>query len=677
MKKSKLLFCFFTFVFIIIFSSYSLCNNEYNTKYIPCEYHLIEPGNLLNQLDNSTIANAKSKPVILSQPKDTTVCNGEKAIFYVIAEGEGPLSYAWEVSERGTGWLPIEDNAIYENSTTDTLIIKAASLSMHKFKYRVTITDESGDFRISNAQATLYVTDGATVTASPQADTLCNGETAYISLTSDIPGTKYTVEVLHGEIYGANTSMANDSTIQQVLTNNTLYADYAAYKISPLLTSGKLCEGIADTVVIWINPTPGVQVSVFKDTICNDTYTAISLTSENILTTGEVSFKYTSFADEGITGNSSETYITNGFIIADTLHNSTHLPAYPLTVRYSITPQALSTGCSDGQEITCSFIVHPTPDIEFAVENASCYSDSNGTATVYAQNGVNIFSYEWDDLRNQKTKTATNLNAGMYTVSITDNQFCISVDSIKITQPDPLLAEAEINHISCFGANDGSIAVRASGGTPYYTYQWADGYTEALQSMMPPGNYMLKITDQNGCFIDTIFYVTEPGLLTVNPTIRYPTCYDMKDGYIELNISGGRTPYDVYWDNGQTGENLINIKSGIYNVVVYDSSMCSIDTTFKITGIFEICFQVPNAFTPNGDSYNEKWVIDMKGLYPAAEIEVFDRSGKRVFYSKGYDESKYWDGTYKGEKLPMDTYYYIINLKNGTKRISGTITLLR
>ena len=402
MKKSKHLFCFFTFVFIIIFSSYSLCNIEYNKECMPCEYHLIEPGNLLNQLDNSNIVNIQNKPVILSQPKDTSVCIGEKAIFYVIAEGVEPLSYLWEVSERGTGWLPIEDNDIYENSETDSLIIKAVSLSMNKFKYRVTITDKFGNFRISNAQATLYVINGAIVIASPQTDTICNGETTNINLASDIPGTKFMVEVLRGEIYGANTSIANDTTIQQVLTNNTPYADYASYKISPLLASGKLCEGIADTVIVWINPTPSVQVSVFKDTICNDTYTEISLTSENILTSGEVTFNYISYADAGISGNSSATNITNGFIIADTLHNSTHLPAYPLTVHYSITPQALSLGCNDGQTITDSIVIHPTPDIDFDVTNVLCYSESNGIATVNAKNGVNIFSYEWNDPLNQK-----------------------------------------------------------------------------------------------------------------------------------------------------------------------------------------------------------------------------------------------------------------------------------
>ena len=86
---------------------------------------------------------------------------------------------------------------------------------------------------------------------------------------------------------------------------------------------------------------------------------------------------------------------------------------------------------------------------------------------------------------------------------------------------------------------------------------------------------------------------------------------------------------------------------------------------------------IPTAITPNGDAINEKWVIDMGGLYPNAQVEIFDRRGQRVFFSKGYEESQYWDGTYNGKDLPMDAYYYIINLKNGAERLSGIITIIR
>ncbi len=673
--------CFFSCFFIIIYSAQAHKNYRYNNE-ISGEksarnFQLqksLHPFHAATKDPKIVV----SKPVIITQPKDTSVCNGASAIFYVIAEGQEPLSYAWEVAQRGTGWIPISDDAVYENSSTDSLRIKAADLSMHKYKYRVTITDPYGNFRSSNAQATLYVNSGATIFANPQKDTLCNGETTDITIHSDIPETKFNVEVLYGEMYGASSNLTDDTTIQQTLINHTPYADSVVYRITPSAESNyQACAGIADTVVVWLNPTPAAQVSVFQDTICNNAYTQILLSTENILTAGEVTFQYSSFADDGITGNSSETAATNGFVIEDVLNNSTSLPAHPLVVRYVITPQALSINCSDGPGLVDSITVHPTADIEFSTENVRCYSDSNGTATVFAQNGVNIFTYEWNDPLNQTTSTATNLTAGTYSVTVTDNQNCISIDSVYLTQPDPLIAEIEKSIISCFGANDGAFAVNTFGGTPDYTYVWSNGYTGPVQNMMSPGNYRLTITDRLGCFIDTSLKLIEPGQLIVNPTIRKPTCNDTKDGYIELNISGGRTPYSVYWDNGSIEENLYEIRSGVYAVMIHDSSMCSLDTSFKLIGVHDICIRVPNAFTPNGDSYNELWEIDMKGLYPQAEIEVFDRYGRRVFYSKGYDESQYWDGTYDGKELPIDAYYYVINLKNGSQRLSGTVTIIR
>ncbi|HRW22241.1 MAG TPA: gliding motility-associated C-terminal domain-containing protein, partial [Bacteroidales bacterium] len=224
---------------------------------------------------------------------------------------------------------------------------------------------------------------------------------------------------------------------------------------------------------------------------------------------------------------------------------------------------------------------------------------------------------------------------------------------------------------------DGIIQISMTGGTPEYKYIWSDGNNEPNAQMLAEGIYDIRITDQHDCLVDTSIEIIEPEKLLIYPVIQQPTCPDIQNGFIELNINGGRTPYMVYWENGSFDENLYNIRSGIYDVVITDSSLCEIDTSFTIRSAHPFCFDIPTAFSPNNDGFNDKWVIDMKGLYPGAEIEVFDRTGSRVFYSKGYDESKYWDGTYNGKKLPMDAYYYIIYLRNGMKRISGTVTIVR
>ncbi|NCU04141.1 MAG: PKD domain-containing protein [Chitinophagaceae bacterium] len=83
----------------------------------------------------------------------------------------------------------------------------------------------------------------------------------------------------------------------------------------------------------------------------------------------------------------------------------------------------------------------------------------------------------------------------------------------------------------------------------------------------------------------------------------------------------------------------------------------------------------PNTFTPNGDGINDFWEIKFLGDYPGAVIEVYNTAGSVVYRSVGYTTP--WDGKYKGQPLPAGTYYYVLDPKNGRKRITGYVTILR
>jgi gliding motility-associated-like protein len=86
-------------------------------------------------------------------------------------------------------------------------------------------------------------------------------------------------------------------------------------------------------------------------------------------------------------------------------------------------------------------------------------------------------------------------------------------------------------------------------------------------------------------------------------------------------------------------------------------------------------FIVKNTFTPNGDGINDVWTIENLNTNPHAEVNVFNRYGEKLFTSIGY--STPWDGRYRGEELPVGTYYYIIDPKNGHGVKSGAVTILR
>ncbi len=101
----------------------------------------------------------------------------------------------------------------------------------------------------------------------------------------------------------------------------------------------------------------------------------------------------------------------------------------------------------------------------------------------------------------------------------------------------------------------------------------------------------------------------------------------------------------------------------------------SADITVNFKGS-ENCLMIPDIITPNNDGYNDTWIIKNIELFPNAEVSVFSRWGKLVFRTKNISANP-WDGTFKGDPLPTDSYHYIIDLKNGSQPKSGVVSIIR
>ncbi len=95
----------------------------------------------------------------------------------------------------------------------------------------------------------------------------------------------------------------------------------------------------------------------------------------------------------------------------------------------------------------------------------------------------------------------------------------------------------------------------------------------------------------------------------------------------------------------------------------------------KKATILKFPVSVPNVFSPNGDGINDTWVLKFLEGNANCKVQIFDRYGNIVFNSTGY--STPWNGTLNGKPLPVSTYYYIIDLKNGLKPVSGSVTILK
>ena len=111
----------------------------------------------------------------------------------------------------------------------------------------------------------------------------------------------------------------------------------------------------------------------------------------------------------------------------------------------------------------------------------------------------------------------------------------------------------------------------------------------------------------------------------------------------------------------------------VYTLTITSDEGCVLTGTRTVNVLSAIW--APNTFTPNGDGENDVWNIRNLDDYPGAVIDIYNRYGTKVFSSVGYSTS--WNGRYGGEDLPVGTYYYVIDPKNGRKPISGSITILR
>lgn len=111
----------------------------------------------------------------------------------------------------------------------------------------------------------------------------------------------------------------------------------------------------------------------------------------------------------------------------------------------------------------------------------------------------------------------------------------------------------------------------------------------------------------------------------------------------------------------------------VYTLTVTNDQGCSSSQTIKLNILRVV--EPFNAFSPNGDNTNDTWGIKYIDSYPDVEVEIFNRFGQRVFYSKGYKVP--FNGNFNNEPLPVGVYYYIINPNIGTKKVTGSLTIIR
>jgi gliding motility-associated-like protein len=310
-----------------------------------------------------------------------------------------------------------------------------------------------------------------------------------------------------------------------------------------------------------------------------------------------------------------------------------------------------------------------------------CFGGNTGSVTVTGSGGVAPYMYKLDAGSYQASGSYSSLVAGAYTITVQDANLCTFAVPVSILQPSAVLAATIVSqaNVSCSGLSDGSVTVNGTGGTAPYQYS-IDGslfQSSGTFASLKAGNYTLTIHDASLCSATVTVTLTQPEALSVASDKNDASCPSVPDGSITLTITGGTQPYNVIWSDGVASANRLNTKDGTYSAVITDANGCatSIDVTVGVTGS-EACLEIQQVITPNNDGYNDTWKIRNIDLFPNAEVFVYTRWGKLVFNSRNISADE-WDGRYKGELLPTDSYHYILHLNNGSEPRSGVVSIIR
>jgi gliding motility-associated-like protein len=110
-----------------------------------------------------------------------------------------------------------------------------------------------------------------------------------------------------------------------------------------------------------------------------------------------------------------------------------------------------------------------------------------------------------------------------------------------------------------------------------------------------------------------------------------------------------------------------------YTLLVQNQNTCTA-TDSLIIKVLPLDVVIPNAISPNHDGVNDVWNIQHLDQFATCTVNIFNRYGQKLFTSTGYAHP--WDGTYKNRRLPAGTYYYIIDLKDGSAVRSGYVVLV-
>ncbi|MDX1271216.1 T9SS type B sorting domain-containing protein [Bizionia paragorgiae] len=482
--------------------------------------------------------------------------------------------------------------------------------------------------------------------------------------------------------YHSSQNDANDNlnALPMTYTNQTAFTETLFVRVENV--NNRQCY-VTDSFDLNINPIPEVTASTLyqcdEDGI-NDGFTTFNLTEANV----------------ALLNNQTEN-ISVSFYLTSADAQSNLNPVNALAYNNITNPQELyvkathtETGCENFTTLTIevsttqisNYIADPVCDTIGSEDGIHTFDLSTFTSDIL--NGlpqnltINYYENYDDALLETNPIIETGSTNFSYTntvpysqtiyVRVENDNACYGISDVLLTiNPLPELS----NDASLFYClNDFPETITLNGGVinanpHHFLYDWSTGETTQNIEINTTGTYTVTVTNPNtNCSKTRTISVEPSNIATIN-------AIDITDGFIRDNTitilaSGeGDYHYALVNEDGestpfQESNTFTHIPPGIYSVVVKDiKNNCGIvDQTISVVGF-------PLYFTPNGDGINDTWqVYGVNSKFQSAsDIKIFDRYGKHITTIN--TSSRGWDGTYNGNPMPTNDYWFYVTLEDG------------
>lgn len=295
---------------------------------------------------------------------------------------------------------------------------------------------------------------------------------------------------------------------------------------------------------------------------------------------------------------------------------------------YSVTATDRN-GCKSLPE---SFTISQPPPLQISIDTAVveiCPGSKSGFININTKGGKDSLEYKWNNGSN--TKNIANLGEGSYTVSVTDINQCLAIDSFKISNTESIIiTDKEIQDVHCSDNGNASIRLIVKGGVGTLDYFWSDPSLKGSSvTGLTRGTYKVTITDMKHCSVQDSFKIEQLDSLSVTESVTHETIAGKYDGKISLQISGGKAPFLILWNNGRTGPKVENLAPGWYTYIIEDANKCQ-KSGYAIVG-GGLCSLSATATTKPATCFNSfDGKIDLKinGIFSNYTLDLSTSEGQ-------------------------------------------------